>query len=156
MNNVFIRKSTSNDMASVLDLIKELAAYEKAPNEVELDVETLIDDGFGEHKIFDCLVAEEGGQIIGFALFYTKYSTWKGKCLFLEDFIVSDSKRGLGTGKLLFEAVVQEAKSRKVKRMEWQVLDWNEPAINFYKKFNATLDPEWVNGKLTYNQLQDY
>ncbi len=141
-------------MPAVLGLIKELATYEKATNEVDVDVKTLETDGFGAEKIFDCVVAELNTEVVGFALYYTKYSTWKGKCLFLEDFIVKESFRGQGIGKLLFEAVIAVAKARKVKRMEWQVLEWNQPAINFYQKYNANLDPEWLNGKLVYEQLQ--
>ncbi len=143
-------------MPGVLALIKELAEYEKAPNEVEVDVQTLENDGFGPEKIFDCFVAELNHEVVGFALYYTKYSTWKGKCLFLEDFVVRETLRGQGIGKLLFEEVIKVAKERQVKRMEWQVLDWNEPAINFYKKYSANLDPEWLNGKLVFNQLQNF
>ncbi len=156
MTNVIIRNSTIADMAQVLDLIKELAIYEKAPDEVEVDIPTLERDGFGAEKIFDCIVAELENRVVGFALYYTKYSTWKGRCLFLEDFVVRESLRGQGIGKLLFDEVVQEAKTRKVKRMEWQVLDWNDTAINFYKKYQANLDPEWLNGKLVYSQLQKF
>lgn len=141
-------------MPQVLGLIRELAVYEKAPNEVEVDVQTLENDGFGPERIFDCFVAERNDEVLGFALYYTKYSTWKGKCLFLEDFVVKESERGQGLGKLLFDQVVNVAKQRGVKRMEWQVLEWNEPAINFYKKYQANLDPEWLNGKLVYDQLQ--
>ncbi len=141
-------------MPQVLGLIKELAIYEKAPQEVEVDVPTLERDGFGSDKIFDCFVADEDGTVLGFALYYTKYSTWKGKCLFLEDFLVKESRRGEGIGKLLFDEVVKVAKERQVKRMEWQVLEWNSPAINFYNKYQANLDPEWLNGKLVYEQLQ--
>lgn len=156
MSDITIRKALISDMPQVLSLIKELAVYEKAPNEVEVDVDTLERDGFGPDKIFDCIVAEKGNEVLGFALFYTKYSTWKGKCLFLEDFIVRESERGKGMGKLLFDQVVKVAKERKVKRMEWQVLEWNETAIGFYKKYNANLDPEWLNGKLVYDQLQSF
>lgn len=156
MEKTKIRLGQEKDMAQVLELIRELAIYEKCPDEVEVTEEILIADGFGPHKIFDCFVAEEGDEILGFALFYTKYSTWKGKCLFLEDFLVKESRRGQGLGKLLFDEVVKVAKSRQVKRMEWQVLEWNETAINFYKKYNSNLDPEWLNGKLVYSQLQQF
>ena len=138
-------------MPAVHQLVKELAIYEKAPDAVLTTPEEFVSDGFGERPWFDCLVAElDNGKIIGFALFYTNYSTWKGKCLYLEDFIVNEDYRGIGAGKALFEAVVAEAKRRKVRRMDWQVLDWNEPAIRFYKKYGALLDPEWLNGRLFF------
>ena len=110
--------------------------------------------GFGSNKIFDFFVAQENDVIIGMALYYFKYSTWKGKCLFLEDIIVTESQRGKGIGKLLFDKIIEVSKETNVRRMEWQVLDWNTPAINFYKKYAATLDGEWINGKLTNAQLE--
>lgn len=134
--------------------MKELAIYEKAPNEVEVTVSQMEEWGFGSDKIFDLFVAENNGKIVGMALYYYKYSTWKGKCLFLEDIIVTENERKNGFGKLLFDAVVQVAKKDKVKRMEWQVLEWNEPAIKFYKKTNTVFDDEWVNCKLTYEEIQ--
>lgn len=151
-----IRKGTTEDLPRVLELIKELATYEKAPLEVENNVEEMIHDGFGPNPIYFLLVAEENNTIVGIAIYYIKYSTWKGKCIFLEDIIVTESERGKGTGAKLFEEVIEISKNMKVRRMEWQVLDWNEPALNFYKKYNANLDPEWINGKLTYEQLQNF
>lgn len=149
---VVIRSATENDMKDVLDLIQELADYENAPNEVIITEQQLIADGFGEGKTFDCLVAEDANkEIQGMAIFYTGYSTWKGKTLYLEDFLVKSAARKNGIGQQLFNAVVDEAKARKVNRMDWQVLDWNEPAIAFYKKNNALLDPEWLNGRLFFN-----
>ena len=148
-----IRKGTKADIAFALNLVKELAIYEKAPNEVEVTIEEMTEWGFGSNKQFDFFVALENEVIVGLALYYYKYSTWKGKCLFLEDIIVTESQRGKGLGKLLFDKVVQVAKDMKVRRMEWQVLDWNAPAIEFYKKYDATLDGEWVNCKLTNHQL---
>lgn len=149
-----IRKGTIEDLPATLNLIKELAIYEKAPNEVENTVEEMIKDGFSENPIYYLLVAEEDKTIKGIAIYYYKYSTWKGKCLFLEDIVVTESERGKGMGAKLFEEVILIAKENKVRRMEWQVLDWNEPAINFYKKYNANLDPEWINGKLVFEQIQ--
>ena len=149
-----IRKGEIKDMSEVLNLIKELAIYEKAPDAVETTVEDLVEDGFGNRPIFDVIVAEMEAKVVGFALYYTSYSTWKGKALYLEDFIVSESYRKYGIGKRLFDEVLKVGKQRKVKRMEWQVLEWNEPAINFYKKYNATLDPEWLNGRLFYDDIQ--
>ena len=151
-----IRKGLPSDLPRVLELIKELAAYEKAPLEVENTVEEMIEDGFKENPIYYLLIAEENSIIIGIAIYYIKYSTWKGKCVFLEDIIVTETDRGKGTGAKLFEEVIKVSKEMKVRRMEWQVLDWNEPALNFYKKYNAHLDSEWVNGKLTYDQLQNF
>ena len=151
-----IRKGLASDLPRVLELIKELAAYEKAPLEVENTVEEMIEDGFKENPIYHLLIAEENSIILGIAIYYIKYSTWKGKCVFLEDIIVTENERGKGTGAKLFEEVIRISKEMKVRRMEWQVLDWNEPALNFYKKYNAHLDSEWVNGKLTYDQLQNF
>jgi GNAT superfamily N-acetyltransferase len=152
--SIEIRKGTATDIPFALNLVKELAAYEKAPNEVEVTVQEMTDWGFGSNNQFDFFVATENNIIIGLALYYYKYSTWKGKCLFLEDIIVTESQRGKGIGKLLFDKVVQVSKEMKVRRMEWQVLDWNAPAIEFYRKYDATLDGEWVNCKLTNHQLE--
>lgn len=149
-----IRRGKKEDLTQVLSLVKELAIYEKAPNEVEVTVAQMEEWGFGTDKQFDFFVAEKDGKIVGTAIYYYKYSTWKGKCLFLEDIIVTETERKNGFGKLLFDAVVQVAKKDKVKRMEWQVLEWNEPAINFYKKTKTVFDDEWVNCKLTYEELQ--
>ncbi len=146
--NIHIRKAKPTDMDAVFGLIKELAIYENAEDQVTNSVENLIEDGFGSNAVFNCLVAEVNQQVIGFALYYTSYSTWKGRCLYLEDFLVTESWRRKGVGKLLFDEVYQIAKETKVKRFEWQVLDWNEPAINFYKKYEANLDETWVNCKL--------
>jgi GNAT superfamily N-acetyltransferase len=148
-----IRIGEKKDISRALELVKELAAYERAPNDVEVTQDEMESWGFGEGKIFDFIVGEVGGIIEGLALYYYKYSTWKGKCLFLEDIIVTEKMRGNGIGKLLFTEVLKVAKEKKVRRIEWQVLDWNEPAINFYKKYNATLDGEWINCKLTDKQL---
>lgn len=138
-----------------MQLIKELAIYEKAEQEVSLTVEQLEKDGFGDNPIYDLFVAEDDSGVIGIALFYEKYSTWKGRCIYLEDLIVTESKRGIGAGKALFEAVMAEAKKRGSRRMEWQVLDWNQPAIEFYKRYGAALDPEWINGRFKYEDLQN-
>ncbi len=145
-----IRVAKSGDEVAILGLIKELALYEKAPEQVTNTVEQLRIDLF-EDKICDAIVATLDGEIIGFALYYVSYSTWKGRCLYLEDFYVKESKRKLGIGQLLFEEVVAIAKARKVKRMDWQVLEWNEPALNFYKKNESILDGEWVNGRLFFD-----
>lgn len=151
-----IRKGVIRDLPEVLALIKELAEYEKAPLEVENSLAEMQKDGFGDHPIYRLYVAELDQKIVGIAIFYYKYSTWKGKCIFLEDIIVTEKMRGNKIGALLFEKVISIAKEEQVRRLEWQVLDWNEPAINFYKKYNANLDPEWINGKLVYEQLQNF
>jgi len=148
-----IRKGLKTDIPAALNLVKELAAFEKAPDEVEVTISEMEEWGFGNDKQFDFYVASLDGNIVGIALYYFKYSTWKGKCLFLEDIIVTETQRGKGFGKLLFDKVVEVSKEMKVRRMEWQVLDWNMPAIEFYKKYNATLDGEWINCKLTNHQL---
>jgi GNAT superfamily N-acetyltransferase len=153
MSDINIRVGTKSDLPYILNLIKELAEYEKAPAEVEVTIAEMENWGFGPDKIFDFFVAEKNGTIVALALYYYKYSTWKGKCLFLEDIIVTEKMRGEGIGKMLFDKIVEVAKKDKVRRLEWQVLEWNEPAIKFYKKYNATLDPEWLNGKLTNHQL---
>lgn len=146
--DITIRWAKPGDMPAVLELITELAIYEKAEEQVENTADQLIEDGFGANPTFECIVSEREGTVVGFAIFYTSYSTWKGNCLYLEDLLVTESCRRFGVGKLLFDFVLDLAKSRNAKRMEWQVLDWNTPAINFYKKYDADLDPTWINGKL--------
>ncbi len=146
-----VRKAQKKDMPSVLALIKELASYEKAPKEVKVTVKELEKDGFGKQKVFSCFVAhDKNNKIIGIALYYIKYSTWKGKCIYLDDIIVTESMRGQGIGKLLFDAVIAVAKKMKVRKLEWQVLEWNKPAINFYKKYRTIFDDEWINCKLSF------
>jgi len=154
--NITLRKARKEDMPHVLALIKELAAYERAPNEVEVTIEELERDGFSAHPVFWAILAEYDEQVVGMALYYIKYSTWKGKCVFLEDIIVTEKHRGKGVGGMLFAAVVEAIKPLKVRRLEWQVLEWNETAINFYKKYNSHFDPEWLNCKLTENQIQEF
>jgi len=151
-----VRKGVKKDLPQVLELIRELAMYEKAPNEVTITLAELEQDGFGAQSVFNFFIAENKNQIIGIALYYIKYSTWKGKCIFLEDIIVTEQFRKQGIGKKLFDEVVKVAKEMKVPRLEWQVLEWNEPAINFYKKLNANFDNEWINCKLLGSQIQKY
>jgi GNAT superfamily N-acetyltransferase len=154
--NVTIRKGIQTDVASVLGLIKQLATYEKAPNEVTLTENELMQDAFGDKPICYFFVAEMDAEIIGIALYYIKYSTWKGKCVFLEDIIVDEKYRMHGIGKKLFTEVAKVAAQMGVKRMEWQVLDWNSSAIEFYKKLNSKFDGEWINCKLTDVELKSY
>lgn len=153
---MIIRKGTKEDLGQILELIKELAEYEKAPEQVNNSVARMEEDGFGEKPIFEFFVAEEGEAIIGTAIFYYRYSTWKGKAIYLEDLIVREAKRGNGTGKKLLDAIVLEAKRVDARQVMWQVLDWNEPAINFYKKLGTDLDSGWINCKLEYDQIQNY
>jgi GNAT superfamily N-acetyltransferase len=147
--NAFIRKAEQTDVAAIFALIQELALYEKAPEQVTNTAEQLAIDLF-EKELCEAIVAEKENQVVGFALYYTSYSTWKGACLYLEDFYVIESERQHGIGQLLFDQVLEIAKNRKVQRMDWQVLTWNEPAIRFYEKQNAILDPEWLNGRLFF------
>ena len=144
-----VRVSKPGDEQSIYDLVKALAVYEKAPDEVINTPEQIAKDLF-ENKICYAYVAEDNNLIIGFALYYVSYSTWKGKSLYLEDLFVLPEYRKEGVGGLLFDEVVATAKRWKVKRMDWQILDWNEPALNFYKKKNAHLDSGWVNGRLFF------
>jgi GNAT superfamily N-acetyltransferase len=146
-----LRTAVKEDCKRLLELIQELADYEKAPDEVVVTLAHFEESGFGANPVWWAFVAEDEQQVVqGFALYYIRYSTWKGQCIYLEDLLVTEQMRGKGIGKLLFEAVMNETKNRGFKRMCWQVLDWNEPAINFYKKFNATLDPEWMNGIIDF------
>jgi GNAT superfamily N-acetyltransferase len=143
--SIIIRRAVKEDCPRLLELVNELAVYEKAPDEVTVSLEHFIDSGFGNNPVWWSFVAEEDGLILGFALYYIRYSTWKGQAMYLEDILVTESARGKGIGKLLFDQLIEEAKEKRFKRIVWQVLEWNEPAINFYKKYNANLDPEWVN-----------
>ena len=154
--NMTIRTGIKPDLPKVLELIQELAAYEKAPDEVAVTLAEMERDGFGKDPIFKFFVAEVEGKIVGISLYYIKYSTWKGKCVFLEDIIVTESHRKYGIGKKLFDEVVKVAKQMKARRMEWQVLEWNEPAIKFYEKLDSHFDGEWVNCKLSGEQIQTY
>jgi GNAT superfamily N-acetyltransferase len=145
-----IRRAERSDAAAILELIRELAEYEKAPQEVTNTAEAIARDGFGEHPRFGCLVAEEEGVIIGMSLWYTRYSTWKGPTLYLEDLIVKEAHRGKGAGKLLFEATLRIARETGMTGMSWQVLDWNEPAIRFYEQYGCRFDNEWTNCRISF------
>lgn len=151
---VTIRPGKREDLPRTLELIKELARYERAPDEVINTVEQMERDGFGPKPIFGFFVAESGGVIIGISLYYWRYSTWKGKRLYLEDIIVTEAERGKGAGKILFDRTMQHALDEGCSGMMWQVLEWNEPAINFYKKYGAKLDDEWTNCSLERAQLE--
>ena len=139
-----IRKGRIEDMPRVLELIQELAVFEKQPDAVQVTVSDLERDGFGSHPLFQILVAEVDGEIPGIALFYNRFSTWKGKTIHLEDLIVSEQYRGSGIGMQLYQAVMEEAKKQNVRRVEWNVLDWNTPAISFYEKTGAVVFKDWL------------
>ena len=144
--NVIIRPAVKEDCARLMELVYELAVYEKAPDEVTVSLQHFIDSGFGPNPVWWAYVAEADGTVEGFALYYIRYSTWKGQRMYLEDILVTEKMRGQGLGKLLFDKLIDIAKEKKYSGMVWQVLDWNEPAINFYKKYyNAHFDPEWIN-----------
>ena len=151
-----IRAGRPDDIEAVHALIVALAVYERAESEVVVGIDALTRDGFGPDAIYELIVAESAGKVVGMALWYVKYSTWKGKCGYLEDLMVADDYRGLGIGKALFDAVARESAERGYLRMEWQVLDWNEPAIGFYKRLGAGLDGDWLNGKLSGQVLANY
>ncbi|RZK81229.1 MAG: GNAT family N-acetyltransferase [Pedobacter sp.] len=151
--NIRLRTAVAEDCDRLMELINELALYEKAPQEVTVTLREFIEAGFGKNKVWDAFVAETDGIIIGFALYYTRYSTWKGRRLYLEDFIVTEKFRGKGVGKLLFEAVMKEAKNGNYNGMVWQVLDWNQPALNFYNKYAAGIEAGWLNASFSKGQI---
>lgn len=148
---IVIRQGEQKDLSATLDLIKELALYEKALDQVTNTIEMMEEDGFGSHPIFGFFVAQQSDKIVGLSLYYYRYSTWKGKRLYLEDIIVTGTSRGKGLGKLLLEKTIQKAKDEKCTGMTWQVLDWNEPAIKFYEKYGVKFDSEWVNCNVDFN-----
>lgn len=144
MENIAIRRAIREDCPRLLELIRELAHYEKAPHEVTVTAEHFTESGFGPNPVWWAFVVTVNGRVEGFALYYIRYSTWKGQRLYLEDLVVTEQMRGRGLGKLLFDRVLVEMKERDFKGMVWQVLDWNEPAINFYKKYGAQFDSGWI------------
>lgn len=148
-----LRIATKEDCPRLLELVHELAHFEKAPEEVTVTLDEFEDAGFGEKPVWKAYVAEADGLIVGFALYYVRYSTWKGCRLYLEDLIVTEAARGKGVGKLLFNRLILEAKELGFSGMVWQVLDWNEPAINFYKKYEASIEAGWLNGALSREQF---
>lgn len=141
--NFIVRESTPKDMPQVLGLIKELATFEKEPDAVEVTVEILKEVGFNSNPMFTCFVAEVDSEIVGMALVYFRFSTWKGRSLHLEDLIVKDKMRGSGIGKELYTKVIKYAYNKKVKRIEWAVLNWNNRAIKFYERSGATVLKDW-------------
>jgi GNAT superfamily N-acetyltransferase len=145
MSEVIIRKAVQEDCAPMLELIRELAEYEKALHEVTLTLDEFIEGGFGKSPVWGAFVAELNGEIVGISLYYDRFSTWKGIRLYLEDLVVTEKMRGKQIGKLLFEATLEYGKSNQYSGMVFQVLNWNEPAINFYKKYSPKFDNEWLN-----------
>jgi GNAT superfamily N-acetyltransferase len=152
-----IRKATKEDCPAIMQLVQELAEYEKEPHAVTVTMEHFIESGFGEKPVWEAFVAEAPsphrgevrGEVVGFALYYIRYSTWKGQRMYLEDLLVTDAMRGKGVGKLLMDTLIEECKAKKYSGIVWQVLDWNEPAINFYKKYEGVkFDGEWVNCRI--------
>jgi GNAT superfamily N-acetyltransferase len=151
-----IRKATEKDMPYVLELIQELATFEKEPDAVVVTVADLVRDGFSEHPLFHCYVAEKENTIIGMALFYYRYSTWKGKTIHLEDLIVKADQRGTGAGFALYKEIIKQGKKDKVRRIEWNVLDWNTPAIDFYEKSGAKVLGDWRVVHMDENGIEQF
>ncbi|MDE3742449.1 GNAT family N-acetyltransferase [Maribacter polysaccharolyticus] len=151
-----IREAVAEDMPGVLTLIKELARFEKEANAVEVTVDDLVRDGFGENVLFHCFVAESGSKLVGMALVYNRYSTWKGPIIHLEDLIVAEAMRGSGLGTALLDAVVDYGAKKGVKRINWEVLDWNEPAIAFYEKKGARVMRDWDVVQLDEKGIRNY
>ncbi len=151
-----IRKATKNDMPSVLELIQELATFEKEPDAVVVTVDDLVRDGFSENPLFQCFVAEVENEIIGMALYYYRYSTWKGKTIHLEDLIVKENKRGTGAGFALYKEIIKQGKAENVRRIEWNVLDWNTPAIDFYEKSGAKVLGDWRVVHMDENGIEQF
>jgi len=148
--SITIRRAVKDDCVRLLQLVQELAEYERAPNEVTVTLSHFEESGFGKSPVWWAFVVEVDGSIVGFALYYIRYSTWKGQRMYLEDILVTNEWRGKGIGKLLMDRLIQEAKDKGWNAMIWQVLEWNEPAINFYKKYKANFDPEWMNVSITW------
>lgn len=151
-----LRIAKKEDCARLMELVNELALFEKAPHEVTVTIDEFEDAGFGNNPVWKAFVAEDNDVIVGFALYYVRYSTWKGCRLYLEDLLVTESYRGKGVGKLLFDQVIKEAKEFGYSGMVWQVLDWNEPAIKFYKKYEAVIEDGWLNAALSKEQILNY
>jgi len=150
---IIIREGIKRDLPDILILIKELANYEEALDKLTITLSELEKDGFGKHPWYWFLVAEQNNKIIGLSFYWIRYSTWKGKFLFLEDFIIKEEYRNKGVGSALFEQTINKCKELNLNGMTWQVLDWNTPAINFYKKYNADISNNWLNGKLTKKEI---
>jgi GNAT superfamily N-acetyltransferase len=145
-----IRPAVKEDCKRMMELIHELAVYEKAPEQVVVSFDHFVASGFGAQPVWWAIVAEVNGNVEGMALYYIRYSTWKGQRMYLEDLVVAENMRGHKIGSLLFDALIIEAKDKSFKGMNWQALDWNEPALNFYRKYNSDFDPGWVNCSIDF------
>jgi len=157
METIHIRKGVRRDVPAVHKLVEELGIYEKAAHEIESTVEQMEQDGFGKRPLFEFFVAETStGQIVGMALFYFGYSTWKGKKLYLDDLVVTESHRRKGIGQLLIDRLIAYAVEKNVRQLRWHVLDWNEPAIKFYDKIGVEFDDEWVTCKMNKQAIDAY
>ncbi len=148
--SIILRRAVKEDCEAMLHLVKELAEFERAPDEVTITLAHFTESGFGEKPVWWAFVAEENGKILGFAMYYIRFSTWKGQRLYLEDFIVTEEARGKGIGTMLFERIIEEGKEKGFSGMMLQVLDWNEPAIKFYKKYGMAVSDEWLNATLDW------
>jgi ribosomal protein S18 acetylase RimI-like enzyme len=153
---MIIRKGIESDLTEAHHLVRSLAIYEKAPEQVQTTVDSMRKDGFGENPLFGFMVAEIQGKIVGLSLYYYRYSTWKGKLLYLEDLIVLEEYRRKGIGRKLMDATIREAKIQQCNGVQWQVLDWNLPAIEFYRKYQPLMDGEWINCRLSREQIENY
>lgn len=151
-----IRLGEKKDMPSVLDLIIELAVFEKEPDAVEITLADLVRDGFSEKSMFKVFVAEQDNKIIGIALFYERYSTWKGRTIHLEDLIVTKNKQKIGAGKALYSAVLKYAYDNNFNRVSWEVIDWNTNAIDFYKSTGATYLNDWSVVQMNKENLEKF
>lgn len=151
-----LRIATREDCPRLLELILELAIYEKQPDAVTVTLAEFETAGFGPNPVWKAFVVEDAGLIVGFALYYIRYSTWKGQRLYLEDLVITEAYRGKGLGKLLFDRLIEETRELGFSGMVWQVLDWNEPAINFYRKYEASIEAGWLNASLSKEQINKY
>jgi GNAT superfamily N-acetyltransferase len=154
--SITLRIAQKEDCPRIIELVHELAVFEKLPDEVTVSLQEFEDAGFGNNPVWKAFVAIDNNVIIGFALYYVRFSTWKGRRVYLEDFIVTEEYRGKGVGKLLFEQIIKETKDLGYSGMVWQVLDWNEPAIKFYNKYEATIEAGWLNASLSHEQASKY
>jgi ribosomal protein S18 acetylase RimI-like enzyme len=152
MPDITIREARADDCGRMMELVKELALFERAPDEVTVDPEHFRESGFGETPVWWAYVAEADGFVVAFALYYIRYSTWKGQRMYLEDILVTEEWRCKGIGTMLMDKLVEVAREKKFSGMLWQVLDWNEPAIKFYKRYEPKFDGEWLNVSLELNR----
>ena len=151
-----LRLAVKADCPRLLELVIELAIFEKEPDAVTVTLQEFEAAGFGTNPVWKAYVVENDGIIVGFALYYIRYSTWKGMRLYLEDLVITESQRGKGLGKLLFERLIQETRDLGFSGMVWQVLDWNEPAISFYRKYEANIDAGWLNASISKEQISKF